>query len=186
MVKSTLLIVFFLCFNFQYLVADERKKILEKLKTINSIKFSFIQKTNQTIEDGKCILLFPKKLNCKYFDDKLKELIINESRMVVTQKRYNKSYFYSMSKSPFLNILDKKKLAEIINGGKIEIKDGKIELINRDKLDQKITIMFEKKNYNLLGWKIDDQYNNRVSFIIKIEAINERVKLNNFIIPYAN
>ena len=61
---------------------------------------------------------FIKKLKCNYFDDKEKELVINNKRLAITQKRYNKTYHYPISKSPFLNILYKDKLLEIVRSGK--------------------------------------------------------------------
>ena len=172
--------------NFQKLEANEKKNILNELNQTNSVSFSFVQKTNDLVEKGKCVLLFPKKLKCKYLDDKLKELIINDNKMVVLQKRYNKSYFYPISKSPFINILDKEKLVEIIKNGDIQKNKNEIQLIHKDNLNYKIIIMFSKKDFRLMGWTINDQYNNEVVFLIKIESVNEKIKKNNFTIPYIN
>ena len=79
-------------------------------------------------EKGSCLLEFPGKLKCDYFDDKEKELIINKKRLAITQKRYNKTYYYPISKSPFLNILYKDKLLEIVQSGKLELSDQIIKL----------------------------------------------------------
>ena len=95
---KNILFILLLSIFFQKLIASEKENILNELSQTNSINFSFIQKTNNLVEEGKCILLFPKKLKCKYFDDKLKELIINDKKMVVLQKRYNKSYLYPVYK----------------------------------------------------------------------------------------
>ena len=72
---------------------------------------------------------FPGKLRCEYFDDKQKELVVNDKRLAITQKRYNKTYYYPISDSPFLNILYKDKLLEIVKSGKLEAKDKLIKLI---------------------------------------------------------
>ena len=58
-----------------------------------------------------------------YFDDKEKELVINNKRLAITQKKYNKTYHYPIIKISFLNILYKDKLLEIVQSGKLEITD---------------------------------------------------------------
>ena len=92
------------------LSANEKTKITSQLKDLNSLEFTFNQIINDKIEKGSCLLEFPGKLKCEYFDDKKKELIINKKRLAITQKRYDKTYYYPISKSPFLNILYKEKL----------------------------------------------------------------------------
>ena len=39
-----------------------------------------IKEINEKIEKGSCLLNFPGKLKCVYFDDNEKELIINNKR----------------------------------------------------------------------------------------------------------
>ena len=58
--------------------ANEKSKIINKLKNIDNIQFKFIQKTNEKVEKGKCILAFPSKLKCDYEDKNKKELICSE------------------------------------------------------------------------------------------------------------
>ena len=96
------------------LSANEKDEIILKLNNLNSMEFTFEQLVNEKIEKGNCLLEFPGKLKCNYFDDKKKELVINNKRLAITQKRYNKTYHYPISKSPFINILYKDKLLEII------------------------------------------------------------------------
>ena len=59
------------------------------------------------MEKGNCLLKFSGKLKCEYFDNKEKEIVINNKKLAITQKRYNKTYRYPIAKSPFLNILYK-------------------------------------------------------------------------------
>ena len=87
---------------------------------MNSLEFTFDQLINERTEKGSCLLEFPGKLKCNYFDDKKKELVINNKKLAITQKRYNKTYHYPISKSPFLNILYKDKLLEIVQLGELE------------------------------------------------------------------
>jgi len=103
------------------------------------------------LRKGSCLLEFPGKLKCDYFDDKKKELIINKKRLAITQKRYNKTYYYPISKSPFLNILYKDKLLEIVKSGKLEISDQVIKLIYLD--ENEITVFFDKKTLDLKAGK---------------------------------
>ncbi|MDA8822600.1 hypothetical protein N9N34_02600, partial [Candidatus Pelagibacter bacterium] len=73
--KKFLITSFFL-FSFN-LYANEKSKILSQLENLNSLEFTFNQFINEKIEKGNCLLEFPGKLKCNYFDNKQKELIIN-------------------------------------------------------------------------------------------------------------
>ena len=84
------------------------------MNDLSSIEFTFKQLINGKEEEGNCFLVFPGKLKCEYFDKKQKELIINNKKLSITQKRYNKTYHYPISKSAFINILYKDKLLEIV------------------------------------------------------------------------
>ena len=110
--KETFLILIFFLFSFN-LVAIEKEQLTDELSKLNSLEFTFNQSINEKEEEGSCLLVFPGKLKCEYFDDKKKELIINDKRLAITQKRYNKTYYYPVSNSPFLNILYKDKLLTI-------------------------------------------------------------------------
>ena len=136
------------------------------------------------MEKGSCLLEFPGKLKCDYFDNKQKELVINNRRLAITQKRYNKTYHYPISKSPFLNILYKDKLLEIVKSGKLELSDKAIKLIYSD--EDEIVVFFDKKTLDLKGWKITDQYNNNINFSLKIIAKNNVYKKEAFKIPKIN
>ena len=126
------------------LSADEKDQIVTQLNNLNSLEFTFDQTINDKTEKGSCLLEFPGKLKCDYFGDKKKELIINKKRLAITQKRYNKTYYYPISKSPFLNILYKDKLLEIVRSGKMEQSDQVIKLIYLG--ENEITVFFDKRN----------------------------------------
>jgi len=166
------------------LFAKEKNTILSNLNNLNSLEFTFEQTTNNKKETGSCLLKFPGKLKCEYFDDKQKELIINNKRLAITQKRYKKTYYYPVSNSPFLNILYKDKLLEIVNSGKLEFSNKFIELVYIN--ENKITVLFDKENLDLKGWKIIDQYNNNINFSLNILTKNEVYKKAIFEIPNIN
>ena len=111
---------------------------------IQNITFNFEQHTNKKKETGRCTLVFDNKLKCNYNDSVQKEILINGKTLVVSQKRYNKVYFYPISNTPFVKVLNKKKLMSLIQKSKYKIKNN-IELIFIDENDNKITTFFEKK-----------------------------------------
>ena len=181
--KKIFLISFFLL-KTTSLLANEKEQIVAQLNSLNSLEFTFDQLINEKTEKGSCLLEFPGKLKCNYFDDKKKELIINDKRLAITQKRYNKTYYYPISKSPFLNILYKDKLLEIIRSGELEFTDQIIKLVYFG--DNEITVFFDKKNLDLKGWKIKDQYNNNINFSLNITAKNDVFKKGTFKVPEIN
>ena len=166
------------------LLGNEKKKIINQLKNLSSIEFTFKQLINDREEEGNCFLVFPGKLKCEYFDNKQKELIINNKRLSITQKRYNKTYHYPISKSPFLNILYKDKLLEIVNNGKIEKSDSIIRLVYSDA--NEIAVLFDEKNLELKGWEIKDQYNNNIIFLLNIVSKNDTYPKSTFKLPDLN
>ena len=181
--KKIFLVWFFLSTS-PILYAGEKEEIISRLENIKSLEFVFDQSINKETEKGNCLLEFPGKLKCNYFDEKEKELVINNKKLSITQKRYNKTYHYPISKSPFLNILYKDKLLEIVQSGELELTDQKIKLVYF--VDNEITIFFDKKNLDLKGWEIKDQYNNNINFSLNIIAKNEVFKKGTFKVPEIN
>jgi len=182
-VKFFNIFIFFILLSAN-LSADEKDQIVKKLYNLNSLEFTFNQDINDKTEKGSCLLEFPGKLKCDYFGDKKKELIINKKRLAITQKRYNKTYYYPISKSPFLNILYKDKLLEIVKSGKVELSDRIIKLVYLK--ENEIIVLFDKKTLDLKGWQIIDQYNNNINFSLNIIAKNNFFKKGTFKIPEIN
>ena len=181
--KKFFLVLLFISFSFS-LFANQKDQIITRLNNLNSLEFTFDQLINEKLEKGSCLLEFPGKLKCEYFDNKQKELIINNKRLAITQKKYNKTYHYPISKSPFLNILYKDKLLEIVNSGKLELTKQLIKLIYLNESD--ITVFFDKKTLDLKGWEIVDQYNNNINFSLNIISKNDVYKKGTFKIPNIN
>ena len=182
-VRKFFLILLFTSFSFS-LSANQKDQIVTQLKNLNSLEFTFKQLVNEKLEEGSCLLEFPGKLKCEYFDNKQKELIINDKRLAITQKKYNKTYYYPISKSPFLNILYKDKLLEIVKSGKLELGEQLIKLIYSS--ENEITVFFDIKTLNLKGWEIIDQYNNNINFSLNIISKNDTYKKDTFKIPKIN
>ena len=182
-VKFYKVVIFFILLSAN-LSASEKDQIIEQLNNLNSLEFTFDQIINEKTEKGSCLLEFPGKLKCDYFDDKKKELIINKKRLAITQNRYNKTYYYPISQSPFLNILYKDKLLEIVKSGKLDLSDRIIKLVYLG--ENEITVFFDKKTLDLKGWQIIDQYNNNINFSLRIVAKNDVFKKGTFKIPEMN
>ena len=181
--RKFFLVLLFISFSFS-LSANQKDQIVTQLNNLNSLEFTFDQLVNEKLEKGSCLLEFPGKLKCEYFDNKKKELVINNKRLAITQKRYNKTYYYPISKSPFLNILYKDKLLEIVKSGKLELTEQMIKLIYLS--ENEITVFFDKKTLNLKGWEIIDQYNNNINFSLNIVSKNDTYKKDTFKIPNIN
>ena len=175
-------IFFCLFFIFANISAAEKSKIINKLNSIDNIQFNFTQKTNERVEKGKCVLAFPNKLKCIYEDKNKKELIVNKKMMAITQKRYEKTLFYPLSKSNFINILSKNELIKIINESNITT-DDYLNIVLNSEQDSKTLIRFNKNDFLLAGWVSLDQYNNKVIFEIEIYSINEMVDDKIFTLP---
>ena len=181
--KTIRVIIFFCIFLIlTHSSVNEKSKIIDKLNDIDNIQFEFTQTTNENIEKGKCILVFPGKLKCDYKDKNKKELIVNKKMMAITQKRYGKTLFYPLSKSTFINILSKNELVKIINESSTVI-DDYINIIFIDKNNIKTLIKFDKKRFLLAGWTSSDQYNNQIVFEIKITSVNQMINNNVFTLP---
>ena len=165
--------------------ANEKQSIINYLSGIQNFTFNFEQITNGKIENGNCLIVFDNKLKCNYDDKLQKEIIINNKTLVILQKRYNKIYFYPISKSPFLNILNKDKLMNLVKKSDLIVKDN-LELVFVDTDQKKIKVFFEKENYTLIGWLIEDELQNKSYFSLKINKTNIEVDNNAFKIPIPN
>ena len=71
-----------------------------------------------------------------------------------------------------------------MQSGKLESTDQIIKLIYFG--DNEITVFFDKKNFDLKGWKIKDQYNNNINFSLNIIAKNDVFKKSTFKVPEVN
>ena len=51
---------------------------------------------------------------------------------------------------------------------------------------KKLLFFFNKKNYELLGWKVEDQFRNEIYFSLKIQMMNTEIDNKIFKIPSNN
>ena len=99
------LLIFFFSFSAN---SFSNQKIIDHLNNINSLEFKFIQKIdNNNIETGECIILFPKKILCKYNDLYNKVLVSNGKSLIINSDKIKNYYRYPLDKTPLNIILDK-------------------------------------------------------------------------------
>ena len=165
--------------------ANDRENIVDRLSEIRNFSFNFEQTSGKKIETGNCILEFDRKLKCNYKDKLQKQIIINNKTLVILQKKNKRTYFYPISKSPLLNILIKDKLIALIQKSDLVLNEN-IELVYQDENQKIITVFFKKKNYELVGWIIEDDLKNKIYFSLEIKSINNEINKDYFKIPLLN
>ena len=127
--KSILiLLIFIFSINTTNLTANTKSEIINNLNNIETLKFDFIQISFDKKEDGICFLKRPHFLKCIYEDKNQKELIVNRKNLVIYHKKYNKTYYYPVSKSYFVDILDKKKFKSLILDGDLSLNEKIFEI----------------------------------------------------------
>ena len=103
MFKYILIFIFFVLISNSK--AEIKEKIIENLQNVENLKFIFEQNINGKIENGICIIEYPKKIYCKYIKNN-KILVSNGKSLVIKTK--TSFYRYSLKKTPLNLILDKK------------------------------------------------------------------------------
>ena len=181
--KKLLLIVIYLSI-IPSVSASMKQNIIKKFKDIKNISFDFEQNINGKIENGNCIIEYPKKIYCKYNSSNQKILVSNGKSLVI--KTLSGYYFYPLEKTPLDTILNKEYLLKkITNLDQRDVGDGFINF-NFVENENEINLFFDKKTYNLIGWQTVDIYQN-IS-IIYLSSIKRNQKLNKkiFKIPQQN
>ena len=166
--------------------AKDKSKIIENLNTIETLNFEFVQISYDKKEKGICFLKRPHFLKCIYKDQNEKELIVNRGNLVIYHKKYNKSYFYPVSKSYFMDILDKKKFKDLVLKGDLRLNNKFIELKYNSEKKGEIIFFFDKEKLDLSGWKITDLNGNHTVFSINNLIKNPNLDKKLFNIPGFN
>ena len=81
----------------------------------------------------------------------------------------------------FLNILYKDKLLEIVQLGELKLDDQMIRLNYSS--ENQVSVLFDRKNLDLKGWEIIDQYNNNINFTLNIVNVVVWWRIGNVVIP---
>ena len=158
--------------------SDVSKKIIDNLEEANNYSFKFIQQINQNKETGYCILVFNRKINCKY-DNSGKILVSDGKNLIVKSKNSNIPNFYKLENTTFYSILDKQYLINQIVKNNVRNEYGEL-FINLNYQDTDIKVFFDKEKLHIKGWKTTDIYNNSVLTEIRIKDINKIINENIF------
>ena len=164
--------------------ADNREKIIERLKNTSSINFKFEQNISSKIENGNCIIKYPKKIFCKYEKSNNKILVSNGKSIVIKTK--TSYYRYPLKKTPLNFILDKNFLIKKIYNSEESIIDNKIINYKIFESEKEINIFFDNESFYLLGWRIKDIYQNPSITYISNTRINEEIDDDVFKLPIQN
>ncbi len=181
--KKIYLVIIFLFLTGQ-VSASIKKNIINKFKGIENISFNFEQNINGKVENGNCIIEYPKKINCKYNLSNQKILISNGKTLVI--KTLTSYYLYPLEKTPLNSILDKKFLLDKIKN--IEERHINDDYINYKFIenDNEINLFFDKRTFNLIGWQTIDIYQNiSITYLSSISR-NKKLKKKLFTIPKQN
>ena len=181
--KIIFLIIVFTCF-INNVSASIKDNILNKFKNIENISFNFEQNINGKIENGNCIIKYPKKIYCKYDLSNQKILVSNGKSLVI--KTLSSYYLYPLEKTPLNSILNKAFLIKKIENLK-ERNVGE-NFINYKFVENEneINLFFDKETFNLIGWQTIDIYQNiSITYLSSIKR-NQKLDENLFILPKQN
>tara|TARA_B100001250_G_C19807460_1_gene794068 strand:+ start:2139 stop:2690 length:552 start_codon:yes stop_codon:yes gene_type:complete len=173
------LIIVFLITNNSY--ASNKDKVLKKFNKIENISFNFIQTINGKDEKGKCIIKYPKKIFCEYEKRNNKILVSNGSSIVIKNDR--QYYRYPIKSTPFEFLLDKNFLLNKIKSTTLGEVGDKYLFFEINEKNNNINIFFSKDNYDLIGWQIEDIYQNLAVTYIFNTSINKIVDEKLFKLP---
>ena len=174
--KKYLIFFFILFFNLNAQSSINQESI-SHLKKINSLEFKFIQKIdNNNIEQRECIILYPKKILCKYYDIYNKILVSNGKSLVINSDKIKNYYRYPLDKTPLNFILDKKflisKMKEVENDKNYPF----YYVFNFEFENNLIKVFFDKESLDLIGWETKDIYQNQIQTFLSDININVNVE----------
>ena len=95
----------FLIFFTSNVSASIKDIIIKNLQNTQNLSFNFEQNINGKLENGSCIIEYPKKIYCKYNSNKNKILVSNGRSLVI--KTSSSFYIYPIEKTALDLILDK-------------------------------------------------------------------------------
>ncbi len=152
-------------------------EIINNFDSTESMKFNFIQKINGKVEEGKCTIVYPKKIFCEYISFYNKILVSNGKSLVINSNKNNQYYRYRLDKTPLNLILDKKFIISKLNQLKEDEDYPFYYVFNLDYENNSIKVFFDKNDLNLIGWETIDIYQNIVQTFIS--DIQKNISVNN-------
>ena len=179
------MIKFFLSILFIFLTTKAgaliKTNLIKNLENTKNLTFNFEQNINGKIENGNCIVEYPKKIYCAYNLNNKKILVSNGKSLVI--KTSNSFYIYPIEKTPLNLILNKKFLLDKIDNLDERIIDNRFINYSFIQNENEINIFFDKNNYNLVGWQTLDVFQNLSITHLNSIVKNKKLKKNLFKIP---
>ena len=174
-------LIFFILFVNLNAYSSPSEEIINHFKDINSLEFKFSQKIdNNNIEKGECIISYPKKIFCKYYDIYNKILVSNGKSLIINSDKIPNYYRYPLDKTPLNFILDKEFLISKMSNLKEDQNYPFYYAFNFEHENNFIKVFFDKENLNLIGWETKDIYQNLVQTFISDVKINIILEENIF------
>ena len=175
--------IFIFIFIFSNTNASNKDKIIENLQNTENLNFKFEQNINGKIENGNCIIQYPKKIYCKYI--KNNKILVSNGKSLVIKTRTS-FYRYPLKKTPLNLILDKKFLIKKIGNLKEQILDRTYINFEIVENNNEINIFFDDQTFNLIGWQTKDIYQNvNVTLLYSIQ-LNQQIDKDLFKLPTQN
>ena len=176
-------LLFFLISLSNQVFANNKDKIIDKLKNTSNLNFDFEQNINGKIELGNCTIQYPKKMFCKY-DKKNKIMVSNGKSLIIKSK--SSYYRYALNKTPLNFILDKNFLLKKISELNEEIINNSLIKFTIKENGQLVDVFFDIKNYELIGWQTKDIYQNTAITLLYSIKFNQVVDEKIFKTPLQN
>ena len=181
--KKYFLILFLILFSNNAL-AEIKDKIIQNLSDTDNFSFDFEQNINGKVENGNCVVQYPKKIYCKYKLTNEKILVSNGKSLVIKTK--TSFYLYPLERTPLNLILDNYYLIDKIKHLNERIVENKFINFTFVENDNEINIFFSKKNYDLIGWQTLDIYQNLSITYLYSVLKNQNLDENLFVLPKQN
>ena len=178
-------LLFFLVLFFFETKAENKNKIISKFQNIKNLTFNFEQNINGKIEEGKCIIEYPKKIYCRYNTSNNKTLVSNGNSLVIITD-IGSYYRYPLETTPLNLILDKNFIINEIIDLSEKIIDDKLISFTINEGNLKLEIFFDKDSYNIKGWQTLDVYQNVSFTFLSNIVINQEIEDNTFKLPKLN
>ena len=179
MVKSLLILL--LLFSNRVL-ANEQDEIIKNIEKINFLHFNFQQINNNTIETGYCDIMYPNKIHCIYDSNDEKQIFVENNNLIILEKDGKKNS-YQIDNGLFQIILNKEDLISTIKKSqKLNENEKNFIISSSDNQNNIISLYFNKKNYLISGWKLQNYDKSELQFILDKVKINVDNK-DKFVLP---
>ena len=177
------LILFFILNFYNPAFSSIKEMVVSQMQLTNNLSFNFTQTINDKIENGKCIIKYPKKIWCEYNNSNKKIIVSNGKSLVIKTANKGSYYLYPLNKTPLVFLLDKEYLISKMSILEPKEIDNKYLNFRIFENNNEINIFFDKKNLFLIGWQTEDIYQNLAVTFISSVKINQEIDNEIFILP---